>query len=213
MTFSRMSENKTPFEIYIIDTETTGLDPVANDIIEVSFWRLKDDEQKTWYLKALNPEAIQDKAMKVNKHLKEDVLHKTAEGKEKYKEPSDVVSEIDVWLMGDGSTAEDRVFVGQNPEFDVEFMKELWKKAGTPDSFPFGNFVVDTMTLVRFVDLCVGRKRARYNLGSLVKDFKITKGKAHQASEDVRMTKDLLLKILDPLKDYVTDVFKNCYSE
>ena len=201
------------YVIYVCDTETTGLDPVDNDVIEVSFWRLSDDEQKTWCLRALNPETIQDKALKVNGHKRDDILHKTAEGRETYREPSDVVSEIEVWMMNDGVTVEDRVFLGQNPKFDFDFLRQLWKKAGSPHTFPFSSFIIDTIHMARFVDLCTGRRRDRYNLGSLVRDFGVTKAKAHRAEGDVKMTRELFLKMFDPVKSHIAEQFKDTYSK
>lgn len=200
------------YVIYICDTETTGLDPVENDVIEVSFWRLSDNEQKTWCIRALNPETISDKALQVNKHNRDDILRKTAFGKETYREPADVVSEIEVWMMGDGASIGDRVFLGQNPQFDFDFLKQLWKKANASHSFPFSNFIIDTIQMTRFIDLCTGKRRQRYNLGSLVKDFGVTKGKAHKAAEDVKMTKDLFLKQYEPIRDHVAEQFKDSYK-
>src|SRR3990167_1397197 len=197
------------FVIYVCDTETTGLDPVQNDVIEVSLLRLKDDEQKTWHIKAMNPESISDKALKINGHLKEDILVKTTVGREKYRDPAVVTSEIEVWVMRDEAAIEDRVFIGHNPTFDFNFLKELWRKAGSPNTFPFNNFIIDTIQLTRFIDLCTGRKRSRYSLGSLVKDFGITKLAAHKAEGDTKMTKELFLKEFDPIKEHIAEAFKN----
>jgi DNA polymerase III alpha subunit (gram-positive type) len=201
------------YVIYVIDCETTGLDYQLNDVIEVSFWRISDGEQKTWCLKPLNISEISDKALKVNGHKKEDLLHATASGKETYREPSDVISEIEAWVISDGVPIEDRVFLGQNSDFDYKFLQNLWKKAGSPDTFPFGGFVVDTIQLTRLIDMCTGKKRKRYNLGSLVRDFGITKAKAHRAEGDVKMTKDLFLAQFNPIKDFIAENFKNSYTE
>ena len=79
------------FTVYVLDTETTGLDPVKNDIIEISILRLGDkQQQKTWWMKPINLDNIDDGALKVNGVSKDDLLWKTASGKEKYK----VVDEV-----------------------------------------------------------------------------------------------------------------------
>jgi DNA polymerase III epsilon subunit-like protein len=201
------------FVIYVIDTETTGLDKNENDIIEVSFYRLSDNEQKTWCIKPQNESAISDKALQVNGHKKEDILHKTAFGIETYRQPAEVISEIEAWIMCDGVAIEDRVFLGQNSNFDYDFMKSLWAKADSKDTFPFGNFIVDMIHLTKLIDMCTGKRRKRYNLASLVKDFGITKQKAHRAEGDVKMTKDLFLAQFNPVKDFIADIFKDKYSE
>lgn len=201
------------FVIYVCDTETTGINPEEHDVIEVSFHRLSDDEQRTWCLKPYQPETISDKALQVNKHKKEDILHKTAFGRETYRDPSDVIPEIEMWVMGDGVTVEDRVFLGQNPKFDYDFLRKLWKRANTTHTFPFSTFIIDTIHIARFIDLCTGKRRSRYNLSSLVKDFGVTKGKAHRAAEDVKMTKELFLKQFDPIKEHIAEQFKDKYFE
>ena len=68
------------YVLYVIDTETTGLDAEKNDVIEASFCRLNflsenvDREQKTWLFKALNPDTIEAEALAINGHKREDIL-------------------------------------------------------------------------------------------------------------------------------------------
>lgn len=209
------------YSVYVCDTETTGLDPVKNDVIEVCFWRIGEPESKTWWMKPLNPESIQDKALKVNKHNREDILGLTKEGREKYLPPEEVLPEIEEWIMEDGAAAEERVFIGQNPEFDYKFLAELWKKTGNQDDFPFGfwrnkneniGYTLDTIQLARFIDLMLGKKRKFYNLGGLVKAFSIKKAQAHRADGDVQMTKDLYEKIAAGFES-AAKTFRNCYEE
>jgi DNA polymerase III epsilon subunit-like protein len=220
-----MTENNSPYVLYVVDCETTGTDPVKHDVIEVCFWRLSDDECRTWCLKPLDIEAIDDRALKVNKHKRDDLIHKTAKGRETYLDPKDVLPEIEMWIMQDGVGSEDRVFIGQNPEFDYGFLVEMWEKLGTPETFPFGfwrgegsdrknlGFLIDTIQIARFIDLCIGRKRRWYNLGSLVKAFSITKAVAHRADGDVKMTKDLFLKMMEGFKSAAVEHFDDCYIE
>lgn len=208
---------------YVVDCETTGTNSQVHDIIEVCLWRLNDDQNKTWCLKPINIEAIEDKALKVNKHKREDIIHKTAKGKETYLESSKALAEMEMWIAQDGFSAEDRVFIGQNPQFDYDFLLALWGKLGTPDTFPFGywmgqgeerrnvGFLIDTIQITRFIDLCSNKKRPRYGLGALVSDFGITKAQAHRAEGDVKMTKDLFLQQFEPIKEFLAEQFKTCY--
>lgn len=212
----------TGYIIYVIDTETTGLDAKEHDIIELSVCRFRMSnpdlaEQKTWCLKALNPISISDEALAINKHKREDILHFTKFGRETYKEPNQVVAEIERWILSDDVSVMDRIIAGQNIRFDINAMQELWKKVGSYDTFPFdlkkNRRIVDTIMLTTIIDLCVGRRRKHYNLGSLVKSFNVTKRRAHRAEDDVAMTKDLLVKLLNPLKEQAKMAFDNSYED
>lgn len=205
----------TNFQLYVCDCETTGLDRFKNDIIEICFWRLNDDACKTWHLKPLNIESIEDRALAINKHKREDLIHKTAFGRETYLEPEAVVADIEMWIMGDNAPTEDRIFIGQNPLFDFEFLQELWKKTDNESTFPFSSNhnrpIIDTIQLALLIDICTGKKRKHYNLGSLVKDFGVTKAQAHRADGDVKMTRDLFFKMLEPIRQTVADAHKDNY--
>jgi len=208
--------------IYVVDTETTGLSAIDNDVIEISFCRLSmsspdDREQKTWYLKALSPSTIQDEALKINGHKKADILHFTKAGKDKYLEPSDVVADIENWVMEDDMSAIDRILIGQNIDFDIRAMKALWDKAGCKETFPFevdkGMRTLDTKQVATMIDLLTGRRRRYYNLSTLVKSFGVKKRKAHRAEDDVAMTVDVLIKMLTPLGPVVSEAFSGCYTD
>lgn len=211
------------YVIYVIDTETTGLDPVDNDIIELSALRLikKDNEftreQKTWYIKPINTFNISEEALKVNGHKREDILWETKEGKEKYLELKDVVSDFELWVMEDCVSVMDRIFAGHNPVFDANFMKASWSKAKSESTFPFdltaNNRILDTKQLVIFIDICTGKRRSKYNLSEVVKCFDIKKGKAHRADEDTRMTADFLEKIVLSASPSFNELYKDSYKE
>lgn len=209
---------------YVIDTETTGTNPDLHDIIEICLWRIGDAESRTWWTKPLKPENIEDEALRINNHKKEDILHKTKEGVDKYRDPAIVLPEIEMWLMEDGCAAEDRLFIGQNPKFDYDFGLKLWENSGNLDDFPFGYWIedkngnkknisaiIDTIQIVRLIDFCTGKKRDKYGLGALVKAFSITKAQSHRADGDVKMTKELFEKVISVIKNPIIDNFSNSY--
>jgi DNA polymerase III epsilon subunit-like protein len=210
------------YVMYVIDTETTSLNHQTGDVVEISAIRLIRDEefnlkeeQKTWLLKVLNPDGIEDTALAINGHKREDILWLTDFGKENYKEPNDVVIDIESWIMQDGVSAMDRVFVGQNPDFDIKALQALWLKVNSSETFPFclekGNRVLDTKQLALIVDICNNKRRLRYDLSGLVKSFGVKKGKAHRAADDTKMTADLFAKIIKPISAVVTESFKDSY--
>lgn len=187
-----------PFQIYIADTETTGLDFLINEICEISIYHLNQDRQKTWFLRALKPETIQPDALRINGIKIEDLLHKTAEGREKYKEPKEVLVEIENWMADDLSPSTERILVGQNIQFDSNFLEKLWKDNGASDTYPFGNrpFLLDTRQVELFINLVKGERNEYYNLGSLIKKYNLKNSKAHSAASDTLATKELFLEQL-----------------
>jgi DNA polymerase III epsilon subunit-like protein len=209
--------------IYVIDTETTGIDPVEHDVIEISAARFTlgntNIDQKTWLLKALNPASITERALEVNKHKRADITHQTAYGRKHYLEPADVILDIEQWFMDDDESSMDRIFAGQNVMFDVRMLLNLWRKVDSSDTFPFdidsvsrGNRIIDTKQLALIVDICTGHRRQYYNLGTLVKFFGAKKAKAHTAAGDVQMTTDLFMKILEVFTPAAIEKFSKLYG-
>lgn len=191
------------FEVYIVDTETTGLDFYKNDVVELSIYRLSSDQQKTWFLKPSSPDNIEDEALKINGHKKEDLLHLTRDGREKYKAPDSTLVEIENWINEDLKMSQDRLLVGQNISFDKYFLEFLWKKNNCFDSFPFGRRMLDTQQVALWFDIIMNHKRKAYNLLSLAKDFDVKIEKAHRADADTRMTKDLLIEQLKTFQELI----------
>jgi len=205
--------------IYIVDSETTGIDSSKHEIIELSMCRLlldsSKEEQKTWLLQATNEETIEIEALNISGHKREDVLCISDYGKENYIHPKKVLPEIENWIAEDDVSSGDRIVVGQNTEFDFKMMESLWKRHNCYDTFPFqtepNKLILDTKIMAILIDLCTGKKRERYNLGSLVKSFGVKKRQAHRAAEDVQMTKDLFIKQISPIKNILLETFKDSY--
>ncbi len=194
------------FVIYVVDTETTGFDPDVNDVIELSIYRMSDDAQKTWCLKPINQNAIEAGALRVNGHKLEDLKHETKFGRETYLSPAKILVEVENWMMEDGVTSEDRILLGQNPNFDKSFMEKLWKKCDSSGTFPFGRKIVDTIQVTLLMDMARGYTRKGYSLSALASAFDVKKEKAHRADADTRMTKDLWLKQLSMLKEAFANI-------
>ena len=185
------------YVIYVVDTETTGLDDRKNDIIELSFHRLTDDVQKTWCIKPINPEAIDLGSLRINGHKLEDLLHQTKAGRDRYLDPSKVMIEVENWVMEDGVPNTQRVLAGQNVGFDRGFLEQHWIKLQSKDSFPFGRRFLDTMQIEFYLDLCKGSMAEGYSLNSLTKKYGLKNEKAHTAAADVKVTKEVLQKQIE----------------
>lgn len=186
--------------IYVADCETTGLDSRKNDILEVSFYRMSDDIQKTWCMHPFDMEAIDDVALKINGHKREDITLKTAEGKARYKNPSDVLVEIENWILEDGHTAEERILCGHNIPFDREFFQSTWNKAGSAETYPFGRRYVDTMVAEFMLDMAKGEYAEGYSQKNLGKKYGIKNDAAHTAAADTAQCKEIFVKQLEFLK-------------
>lgn len=187
------------FIIYVFDTETTGLDADKNEIIEISFYRMSDNAQKTWFLKPSNYDSIQSDALRINGHKLEDLQMLTKYGKDTYQDPAKAIVEIENWMVDDLGTSEDRVLVGQNPSFDLEFIRKLWARTGNMETFPFGNrpFLIDTRQIALYLDIVNNERSQYYNLSSLVEKYGVKKLKSHTSTTDTIMTKDLFLAQVD----------------
>ena len=203
---------KNKFELYICDTETTGLS-IDNDIIELSLLRVSDGEQKTWCLKPLRTDNIQSEALRVNGHQLDDLLHKTKYGVERYLPAEKAIVEIENWLSEDMHSSDERTIVGQSDTriivgqnvsgFDRDMLIALWKKCNSIETFPFNKkYVIDTMLIEFFMDFCKGDFAEGYSLYALTKKYGIKNEKAHSARADAKATFELFNKQLDN--------FKNC---
>lgn len=187
------------YELYFADIETVGLG-LDQDIIELSLYRLSNGSQKTWKLKAVNTENIDDGALRVNGHKREDITWMTKFGRETYLEPNKAIIDIENFILEDGVSAETRALVCQNAIFDKPRLEELWKKCGTPDSFPFGRRYMDTIVIAMFMDYIQGTQSEGYSLANLTKKYGIKNTKAHSAEADTVACKDVFLKQVEELR-------------
>jgi DNA polymerase III epsilon subunit-like protein len=188
------------YELYVVDTETTGLSYIKNEPIEISIYRLSTNEQKTWYIKPINFDTIEQSSLRINGIKLEDLKGLTKEGKDKYLPPEKVLPEIENWLNEDDLPTSHRLMVGHNISFDKQMMMSLWEKCGAKDSFPFSDkYSIDTMIIEFVIDHCKGSYAEGYNLNALTKKYGIKNEKAHSASEDVKATVGAFLKQIEYL--------------
>lgn len=192
-----------PFQLYVLDTETTGLSlEKGSEIIELSIYRINDDQQKSWCIKPKNYDAIQSDALRINGHKLDDLKWLTAFGRETYREANKVLPDIEMFFLEDNDAPTNRILIGQNAIFDLGFLQDLWKRENTINTFPFGDRpkIIDTLQLALFLDLLENKKSDFYNLGSLIKKYSIKNSKAHSAAADTLATKELFLAQLEDVK-------------
>lgn len=183
------------FQIYVVDCETTGIDEIKNDPIEISIYRLSDGAQNTWFLKPINMDNIDVAALRINGINIDDVKGLTKQGREKFLPTDKQLVSIENWLNDDNCSATNRMLVGQNIDFDRRFLMETWKKCNSFDTFPFSErFRLDTMQIEIFMDFCKGQFAEGYSLNALGKKYGVKNEKAHTASEDVKTTVGIFTK-------------------
>jgi DNA polymerase III epsilon subunit-like protein len=188
------------YVFYGIDTETTGLDPVKNDIIELSIYRLSDDVQRTWFLKPINFDNIEIAALRVNHHKLEDLRGQTQYGRDTYQDPKQAIVEIENWLFEDNVDTANRCLIGHNAGFDKAMMESLWFKCQASDSFPFGRRFIDTMVLELAMDYAGGEYAEGYSLNNLAKKYSVKNERAHSAAADTKCMVEVFRKQANCLK-------------
>ena len=188
------------YQIYVCDTETSGLDSRAHDVIKVSFYRLSDNTQKTWCIKPQNPESIDPGALRINGHKLEDLLHHTQYGRDTYRPASEVIVEIENWLADDQTPSANRVLCGHNVPFDKDMLEQLWTKCNSKDTFPIGRRFIDTMIVEFYLNYCQGTMLDSYSLNAVSKKYSVKNAKAHSAEADTVVAKEVFLKQVEFFK-------------
>lgn len=183
------------YQFYVVDCETTGLDEIKHEPIEISIYRLSDGEQKTWFLRPITLEFIDVGALKTHGYSLEDIRGLNKEGREKFLAADKQIIDIENWLNDDNCPANNRVMVGQNIDFDKKMLQKLWEKCNSYDTFPFSERLrMDTMQIEIFMDYCKGQLAEGYSLNALSKKYGVKNEKAHTASEDVKTTLGVFIK-------------------
>jgi DNA polymerase III epsilon subunit-like protein len=193
------------YELYVVDTETTGTDFTKHSPVEISIIRMSTGEQRTWHIKPINMDTIEPAALKVNHLSMDDLKGLTKEGREKYMEPLKALVEIENWVSEDNKPTMNRLIVAHNAQFDMNMMKWLWAKCDSAETYPFSDrYSLDTMVIAFFLDFAKDNIQDGYSLNALTKRFGIKNTKAHSADADTLATKELFIK----LKEHLASMLK-----
>lgn len=161
-----------------IDTETTGLDPVENDIIEFAAIRVGADgtEEKVLYAKVHmeRPDNAHPKALEVNGY--------TEESWAEARDPKEFWQEV-----ADSGILADTIVAGQNVRFDAAFLNETFKRHGIKVRMDYHLYDTCTLALEHlqpFMDNSISLVPVCVALGIPVKD-------AHTALADARLAMEV----------------------
>jgi DNA polymerase III alpha subunit (gram-positive type) len=175
-----------------IDTETTGLDPVMNDIIELGAIIEIDGVKVAEFqgnCQPVNFNKVSHHALKVNKT--------TIEELKTYDTPKQMLINF-VKFLGKHHTPKDNskyVIHGQNTPFDVRFLKKFFHKMGY-DSYAFHKiFDYHTADLLELTALLRQKgiipAKSNLKLETMAKFFGVVQENAHTALDDIRVTYEI----------------------
>lgn len=171
---------KTVFTVF--DTETTGLDPKPNRVVEIGGLRFDSKGIISRFNVLINP------------------------GMPMPAEASRINGITDTMLTDQPTTAEvipdflrfagDSVLIAHNAPFDISFVNEELSRLGLPS---LQNKVVDTRILAR--DIFPGLPK--YSLQDLAIKFGITAVDAHRAEDDARVCMELFMVCVEKLREKI----------
>ncbi len=162
-------------ELVVFDLETTGLNPVKDEIIEIGAVKIKNG-------------IIIDKfnaLIKPKKKIPPEITEITGITNEMLENQKTIEEVLPQFIEFIGNS----VLVGHNVEFDVSFLKE---KARRILKVWIGNEQLDTLELSRKIL----KHLSHHKLHDVVSELKIDEKKFHRADSDSEMTAEVLRRLL-----------------
>ena len=175
----------------VFDIETTGLDKHTCEITEIGAVKVQNGEITDRWSTFVNPQMP----------IPENIVELTGITDNMVKDAPTIEEQLD----GFKEFCAGCVLVAHNAEFDVGFMKEKAKRAGTDFEFAY----MDTMTLAR----CLYPDLPNYKLDTLTKHLIILLENHHRAVDDAKATADIFVCMLEHLKRLGKDNLNNVNDE
>ncbi|MEK7587031.1 MAG: 3'-5' exonuclease [Patescibacteria group bacterium] len=174
-----------------IDLETTGLDPMVHEIIEIGGIvarqisragrgaKLEIVEEFEFKIKPEHLELAEPEALRINGYNEMEWLF---------------APDLKKVLETVSGKLKDSVMVAQNVTFDWSFLNQAFKKTGLKN--PMHYHKLDLISLA-FAKLYDNERLERFSLQALSEHFGIKNEKAHTALADIRVTVEIYKKLLD----------------
>ena len=182
-------------KVLYLDTETTGLDPKKNDIIQVAGIVEIDGQEVEAFKFNCQPfdyGAVKQSALDVHGFTIEQIRN--------FPDPRCVYDELKFILVKyiDKYNRDDKfTLAGQNVRFDADFLNEFFiKNSDTYYGSWFNWRHVDLLAFVRILNFASIIKTENDKLETLAKMFDVEL-KAHDALEDIRATRTILKKLIE----------------
>ena len=186
-------------KLLFLDTETTGLDPDKNAVIQIAGVVEINGEVKEEFnfkCKPLEDDEVELQALDVQKLTVEE-LELYPESKPVYEQFSKMLdSYVDRY-----NKADKFYMVGQNTKFDYDFLNSWFKKHGDRFLYSRINYhLIDIMQMSAMFKLAGLMEIPNLKLETIAKYFKIPLD-AHKAENDVKATREVFHKYLTSVKD------------
>jgi DNA polymerase-3 subunit epsilon len=180
-------------KLFYADTETTGLDPQRNEIFQLAYIIEVDGEivcERNILMRPERTDCISPEALQITGKSREEILGYPPKSEGFKLFIKDLAAHVDRFKKADKM-----VWIGQNPDFDVRFVRTLFREM--EDKF-FGSWFAgrpaDLITLAIACKIKGLINPPNFKLGSLAEAFNITFD-AHDALADVRVTRDIWEKL------------------
>ena len=170
-------------KILYIDTETTGLDPVKNGILQISGIVEINNEQVEKFdikIKPFETDEINPKSLDICKISLEDIKGFTSP-EEGFKQLLEIFDRhVNRYDKNDKF-----VFCAYNADFDIGFLKEFFIKNGDKYFFAYVKYIKDPFQVVKYLAASRLIDAKNNKLGTICEYFGIEFKNAHDAMADV----------------------------
>lgn len=176
-------------KLFYADTETTGLDPTRNEAFQLAFIIEVNGKvvcEKNIRMRPAHPETADAKALEVTKKTLAELAQYPMR-QQAYREFTETLGKF----VDKYDKTDKMVWVGQNPEFDVRFVRAFFKEHN--DNY-FGSWFdsrpADLISLAVAAKVKGLINPENFKLATLAAEFGI-KFDAHDALADVRATRQV----------------------
>lgn len=167
------------------DLETTGLNPLENEIIEIGALKVRDGKVIDRFMEFIRPLSSISPLVSGLTGITDEMV---ADARPRSKVVSDFLT-----------FCEDDVLIGHNVSFDYSFMK----CSAAQDGLPFEKMGIDTLKIAKKVHRDLSSK----SLGSLCEHYNIENKAAHRAYHDALATAKLYQTLAHYFEDTDPDLF------
>lgn len=185
-------------KVFFFDTETTGLDPIKNDIIQIAYIIEIDGkvvEEGNMELQPFDYTTIDPKVIEMS--------FRTVANLKQYQPPKDAYLKLGKVLAKyvDKFDKKDKFIpAGYHVQFDLQFLREFWFKNN--DKY-FGSYfdyhILDPITSLYLMAHKNLIKVPDFHLETICTYFKIPIN-AHDAFSDIKATREVIKKVLEHIK-------------